>query len=151
MAKNKYDKYFISKPKLRYNLSGHNPDTKIEGMTPAQVYLNKDLVPGCPFWFDIVWIYDKVAPAPWVFAHKHDVDEVIAFLAPNGEHDLGGEVELAMGEEGEIHTIRQTTAVYIPAGVTHCPLTVKKVDKKKPFFFLAFLLQPEYKSSISKS
>jgi hypothetical protein len=152
----KYGKYFISKPKLRYSLSGHNPDTKIVGMTPAQVFLDSETMKGSPVWFDIVWIYDNVLPAPWVFAHKHEVDEVIVFMASNGsgklgeEVDLGGEVELGMGDEGEVHKITKTTAVYIPAGVTHCPLTVKKVDKKHPFYFLAFLMQPDYKSNITK-
>ncbi|MFC1942265.1 hypothetical protein ACFLWU_03500 [Chloroflexota bacterium] len=150
MDKSKYGKYFVSNPKLRYTLGGHNIGTKIEGMTPAQVFLDKDIMPGCPVWVDVVWIYDNVTPSPWVFAHKHDVDEVLVFLATNGEGDLGGEIELAMGEEGEIHKIHQNTTVYIPRGVTHCPLTVKSVDKNKPQLFLAFLLQSEYKSSLNK-
>jgi hypothetical protein len=152
MLQGKYDQYFVTKPEVKYSLKGHNPDTKIIGMTPAQIFLNDEKIKGCPVWFDIVWIYDNVLPAPWVFGHKHDVPEILIFLAADGtgplgeEKDLGGEVELAMGDEPEIHTITKTTAVYIPANVMHCPLTVKKVDKNKPFYFLAFLMQPSYKS-----
>ena len=148
MADTKYGKYFVSDPKLVDELSGHSKEAKREGMTPAQVFLDNDLVPGCPVWFDVVWVYDNVLPAPWVLPHKHDVDEVLVCLATNKEHDLGGVVEIAMGDEGEIHTITRSTAIFIPKGLTHCPLTYKSVDKNKPQIFIAMLLNPEYKSTV---
>ena len=43
--------------------------------------------------------------------------------------EFGSEVELVMGEEEETYLINTTTWVYVPAGLLHCPLNFKKVDK----------------------
>ena len=78
--------------------------------------------------------------------HKHDFDEFWYFLAgdPKNMRDLGGEVEVALGDEWEKHTITTTSAVYLPAGLIHSPIHVKKVDK--PFYFMVILLAPTYTS-----
>jgi mannose-6-phosphate isomerase-like protein (cupin superfamily) len=78
--------------------------------------------------------------------HKHDFDEFWYFLAgdPRNMRDLGGVVEVALGDEWEKHTITTTSAVYLPAGLTHSPIHVKKVDQ--PFYFMVILLAPTYSS-----
>ena len=79
--------------------------------------------------------------------HKHAFDEFWYFLAGDAKNmrDLGGEIEVALGEEWEKHTITTTSAVYIPAGLIHAPIHVKKVDN--PFYFMVILLAPTYSSS----
>ena len=47
---------------------------------------------------------------------------------------LGGEVESIAGRRNEKHIITQPTAVVVPAGLPHNPLTITKVDK--PFILL---------------
>jgi hypothetical protein len=59
--------------------------------------------------------------------------------------DFGAEVELEMGEEAEKHIINTTTWVYIPAGLLHCPLIFKKVDK--PIMFGHVMFAPTYDSA----
>jgi hypothetical protein len=60
--------------------------------------------------------------------HSHDFDEIIGFAGSNRNHprDLGGEIEFHMG--GEKHTITKTCLIFIPRGVRHCPVVLKRID-----------------------
>ena len=61
----------------------------------------------------------------------HEYHEIIAFIGGNPEniHDFGAEVRICLGEEMEEHIITGPTVVSIPAGMSHCPLTVTKCEK----------------------
>ena len=88
--------------------------------------------------------------APHVLAdppHKHDCDEFLFFIPTDPENapDLGGEVEIALGEEWEKHTITTSAIICLPPGVQHAPIYMKKVDK--PFYFGHMLLASKYSSS----
>jgi mannose-6-phosphate isomerase-like protein (cupin superfamily) len=65
--------------------------------------------------------------------HTHDFDEYLVFLGtdPDDHFDLHGEVELWVGDEKRMLT--RSCAVFVPAGVPHCPLVVHRVDR--PFIF----------------
>ena len=67
--------------------------------------------------------------------HTHDNDEFLFFVSgnPDDVQDLGAEVEIAFGEEWEKNTITTSSIVYLPKGLRHCPINVKKVDR--PFLF----------------
>ena len=60
--------------------------------------------------------------------HKHDFDEIIAFVGSNRNNprDLGGEIELWMG--GEPYSITKSSYIFIPKGLKHCPLIIKRLD-----------------------
>ena len=70
--------------------------------------------------------------------HKHDVAEFFGFFGtdPIKWWELGAEIEMVLGEEQEVHMITQTTILYIPADVPHCPLTFKSIEK--PILFVIF-------------
>ncbi len=79
------------------------------------------------------------------FPHKHDVDEYLIFLGgtfPN-VFDWDAEVHFTLGldgtDEAETYVITAPTIIRIPAGMYHCPLDFKRVDK--PIFFQAALMQ----------
>ena len=75
--------------------------------------------------------------------HKHEFDEVFLFVPCTEDlKDYDAESELYLGEEGEKHIINKTTAVYIPAGLVHCPLNHMRVGT--PFFFVNCPLTHEY-------
>ncbi len=80
-------------------------------------------------------------------SHKHNVDELLFFIPkdPASGADLGGVVEVALGEEWEKQTINTPAIICLPAGVQHGPLNVKKVTT--PFYFGHCLLAPKYASS----
>jgi hypothetical protein len=73
--------------------------------------------------------------------HYHPVDEYLIFLGGNFPNlfDFDAEISLFIGEEMEEFTITEPTIVRIPAGVQHCPLNFKRIDR--PVFFQAALMQ----------
>jgi mannose-6-phosphate isomerase-like protein (cupin superfamily) len=74
--------------------------------------------------------------------HKHDVDEILGFFGsdPENPHELGGEIELWL--EDEKQTITSTAMVFIPAGMNHCPLLIKRVDR--PIFHFSTVTSGSY-------
>ena len=78
--------------------------------------------------------------------HVHPYGETLLFSGLDYDNwtDFPGEIELTMGTEGEKYTIDSPTVVALPAGVAHCPLDSKKVDK--PFGFLAVSLSGAHKT-----
>ena len=77
-------------------------------------------------------------------AHSHDFDMYLVFCGsdPANMDDPGAEIELSFGEEEEKHVITSPTTVYIPKGLTHCPLNFKRVDK--PVMFLHASIASKY-------
>jgi len=59
----------------------------------------------------------------------HDFDEILGFCGTNFDDptDLCGEIELWLGDEPQILT--KSCIVFIPRGLVHCPLRIKRVDR----------------------
>jgi hypothetical protein len=79
--------------------------------------------------------------------HAHNFDQYLIFIGgdPTNLMDLGGEVELTLSLDGkklEKHVITQTTTVFVPKGLYHCPLNFKRVDK--PFLFINLYFANDY-------
>lgn len=72
--------------------------------------------------------------------HKHDFDQVIFFMGgdPNNVGDYDAEVE--MGLENTVHLINYPACVYVPKGLMHGPLNIKRVTK--PIMFIDITLSP---------
>jgi hypothetical protein len=79
--------------------------------------------------------------------HTHDFDQVMLWLGAdaNDMGELGAEVELCLGEEGEKHMITTSTAVAVPKGMPHFPATITRMDKR--FVFLTVSCAGEYKET----
>ena len=45
---------------------------------------------------------------------------------PADPFNLGGEVQITLGDE--LHSITQSCAIFVPRGLQHCPLVIKKVS-----------------------
>ena len=87
--------------------------------------------------------------------HRHPEDEYLIFLGAHvadectdGHTDVfnfDADIEFTLGEIGkdaEVFHITKPTIVRIPAGVYHCPLNFKRVDK--PVLFLAACMMPMF-------
>ena len=72
--------------------------------------------------------------------HAHNFDEVLLFLSSdvNDVGNLGLEAEMRMGKEEEKHIVDKPTAVWVPKGLPHCPITFLKMDKPCYFMHVAF-------------
>jgi hypothetical protein len=78
-------------------------------------------------------------------SHHHDTDEYLIFLGatlPDLVGSFDAEIELFLGKEYEKHTITQATVLYIPRGLEHNPLDIKRLGK--PMLFSALQLAPYF-------
>jgi len=68
---------------------------------------------------------------PWAGPHVHPDNECLLCFGHDTDDPgyLGAELELALGKEQEKHTFNTPSLVVLPAGLPHCPLVTKKVDK----------------------
>jgi len=84
-------------------------------------------------------------------AHAHDVDELFFIFGSNPQNffDFGAEIEISLGEEEEKHIINTTSIVYIPKGLVHAPIVIKKVDK--PVQWMHILFKSKYAMSVGDS
>ena len=126
----KYDKYFYSGK----SISGP-ARPEIKGST---ILVDKGRLGD----FGIGWvpIFEPFKMVPE--GHKHEYAQILAFIGGNlsDVFDFDAEIELYVG--GEKHIITQTTVVYVPGGVMHCPLYFNKVGK--PLLFNNMYFTDEY-------
>lgn len=136
MAETKYGKYIVDALKSDIVEAPWSPPVKAvsKGTGGRLLFLDNEVVDGA-FYLECVWL---IPPAQGVVnppkrvsvqPHKHDYDEVLCFFGTDPEdfYNLNGEIELYL--EDEPHIITKSSIVYIPAGLRHCPLTVRRVDK----------------------
>lgn len=129
MAESKYAKYIITetKPDLKLpEFRRRTADVRAD-METRLIHLDDDVIKGA-FYVECLWFW-KGADAVLVEAHTHNFDEVITFFGTNPEdpHDLGGEIELWLGDEK--HLLTKSCLVFVPKGLKHCPLIIKRVDR----------------------
>jgi len=77
--------------------------------------------------------------------HAHPFAEMLCFIGgdPSRIYDLGGEVEITLGDEEEKHLITTTSVVAIPPDLRHCPIVFTRVDR--PLVFLEISLSRIWK------
>jgi hypothetical protein len=125
MAGKSYKKNLVSKP--RYEVGG-NQDIKGR-QNPTMTVMSNDLVPGSNTYIEIGWIYEIPTPNPHIHAHAHDYPEIVLHvgLDQKNPENLGAKIEFVVG--GETLVIDKTSALFIPKGVEHGPLTWKSVER----------------------
>jgi len=136
MAGKKYGKYLVKKPAREVNVTVPGG---VKGREyPTMTYMSNDLVPGCNVYLELGWIWDVPDPNPHILEHCHDYDEVVLHIGSdlNNPEDLGAEIEFVVG--GETLIIDKTSALFVPKGVKHGPLTWKRVDR--PHIQMAIIL-----------
>jgi hypothetical protein len=145
VAGGKYGKYIVTQP-----LDPHTPEVEAfhaESQYQSNeggIWLCDKLVADTKMSVMLSRWWDTPDPNPYIFAHKHAEDEILLWL-PCGPHaDLGTEVELYLGEEGEKHTFRGPTLVYIPGGLTHTPIVYKDTEQGKQWYNIAVVAKPTY-------
>jgi hypothetical protein len=91
------------------------------------LWMDENVVPGA-FHINTAW-YLKAANTLEDKPHVHDTDEIIGFFGNDAENpnDLHGELEMWI--EDEKHIITKSALLFIPAGMKHCPLILKRVDQ----------------------
>lgn len=126
MLQKSYKKNLVDKPAREV---GNTQDIKGR-QNPTMTFMSNDLVPGSDTYIEVGWIYEMPTPNPHIHAHSHDYPEIVMHVGVDPKHpeELGGKIEFVVG--GETIVIDKTSALFIPKGVEHGPLTWK--DVKKP-------------------
>ncbi|MBN1161398.1 MAG: hypothetical protein JXA17_05585 [Dehalococcoidales bacterium] len=91
------------------------------------LWMDEDVVPGA-FNMNVSW-YLKASTTIDNLPHTHDHDEIIGFFSNDADnpHDLGGEIEIWLEDEKQI--ITRSCMIFVPAGIVHCPLVLRRVDR----------------------
>ena len=136
MAESKYGKYVLKAPtKDIGHYAGHS-------VLAHDGELNVDCSIG----------YHCIAePISFDKPHAHDFVELLCFFGgdPLDVRNLGADIEICLGEEGEMHKVDEPTIVSIPANLPHCPINVKNVTR--PISFLEISLTSKYVKPDEKS
>jgi hypothetical protein len=102
------------------------------------LWMDDTKVPGSSLYMECVWLWSgETTSGTMEEPHVHAFDEVIGFISsdPDNPSDLDAKMEINLGDE--THFLTKSCLVYIPAGMKHCPLTFRKVNRPVFFFTLA--------------
>ena len=138
MTQSQYGKYIVTELKI--------PEEKQKIAQEYSKYatrilwLDDNVVDGA-FHMNTAW-YLKSATTVEAVSHTHDTDEIIGFFGNNhaDPYDLGGEIEIWL--EDEKHIITRTAMIFVPAGMKHCPLIIRRVDR--PIFHFTTVTGGKY-------
>ena len=121
MAKLKYGKYVYKR------LIRKSPHPEI---TAPMVSFKPKKEPGSPdISFEWSYISQPVVLEKKPAAADADLFLVFAGGDPLNLDDFKAEIEISLGEKGETYKFDEPRVVYIPRGLVHYPLTIKKVDR----------------------
>lgn len=150
MTESKYGRYFLTEdrmPPMPEAMVKAMEDQAKEGRILDRTMLlgiMDSIVPGCSLFVgcEMLWGLPGGKPVDIEIPHTHDFDEVIGFAGTDRDHprDLGGEIEVNIGSEK--HTVTKTCLIFIPKGVEHCPISIKRIDT--PIFMFEAANDPNY-------
>lgn len=136
----KYGKYIVNELKT----TRFSPEfaAKYAKWATRILWMDEKVVDGA-FQMNCAW-YMRVPTEdmPSNHAHTHESSEIIGFFGSNPQepYDLGGEIELWIDDEQ--HMITRSSLVFVPSGLKHCPLIVRRVDR--PIFHFSTLTEGQY-------
>ena len=124
MAKIDAKMYFVDRP--AYEIT---PTEEVKGRHPAMTLMSSNLIPDIKLYIEAGWVTGMPDPATHIYEHTHDYDEIVIHVGtdPDNREELGGEIEFMM--DGQSLTIDKSSAIFVPKGVKHGPLTWKRFDK----------------------
>jgi hypothetical protein len=110
------------------------------------ICLDSDVRKGA-FYMETAWFW----PGKWpetksdegtVKPHQHEFDEAIAYIGtdPNDPYNLNGEIEIWI--DGKENIIDRSFIAFVPAGIEHGPLTIRRIDK--PIFHFTAGMEKKY-------
>jgi quercetin dioxygenase-like cupin family protein len=141
MSGRKYEKYILQELRMP---EGMMPSAEYMQRATKVLWMDGENTPGA-FNVNVTWLW-KATDFNHDEAHKHDYDEVIGFFGsdPDRPSDLNAEVEFWL--EDEKYILTKSTLLFIPEGLTHCPLRVLSVNQ--PIFHFTIVRSGTYKQNL---
>ena len=125
-------KYFVTELKEKPIAAPWSPTfSNKEAM--RLISLDSEVIDGA-FYMETAWFWLGQWPQSkfeegTVKEHSHEFDETVAYVGtdPEDPYDLGGEVEFWI--DGEQNIIDRSFIAFVPAGIEHGPLSIRRIDK----------------------
>jgi quercetin dioxygenase-like cupin family protein len=140
-SESKYEKYILQELRMP---EGMMPSAEYMQRATKVLWMDGENTPGA-FNVNVTWLW-KATDFNHDEAHKHDYDEVIGFFGSDLDRpsDLNAEVEFWL--EDEKYILTKSTLLFIPEGLTHCPLRVLSVNQ--PIFHFTIVRSGTYKQNL---
>jgi quercetin dioxygenase-like cupin family protein len=140
MPESKYGKYVVTDLKTPNFRPGFAEAYK--KYASRILWMDKNVVPGA-FQMNCSWYLHPATHEGK--PHVHDVDETIGFFSndSNNPYELGGEIEFWL--EDEKFLITKSALIFIPAGMNHCPLIIRRADR--PVFHFSVVTGGTYQQT----
>jgi quercetin dioxygenase-like cupin family protein len=143
----KHAKYIVTDIKHDMKLPSYRVGALAAQKRPPEqstrvMWVDNEVVPGA-FYTECVWFLPGMESGKaTVEPHHHSFNEVVAFFGTNTEdlHNLNGEVEFWLEDEKIVMT--RNFLVFVPAGMKHGPLIIRRVDR--PIFHFTIGTGQEY-------
>ena len=141
MENTKYGKYIVTQLKTPATFSEERT-TNYTQWAKRILWMDSDVVPGA-FQMNCSWY--KRPPqvkSSESIAHTHNSDEIIGFFGgdPEDPYNLHAEIEFWL--EDEMHIITSSAMIFVPGGMKHCPLILRRVDQ--PIFHFTVVTEGHY-------
>jgi hypothetical protein len=146
MAKLPLSRYIITETreytpddiKMMEEMMKKGPPIKSTITMERLLWMDDEKVKNAEFYMECIWLWGgKTTSGTTEEPHVHAFPEVIGFISsdPDNPKDLDARMEILLGDE--THFLTKSCLVYIPAGMKHCPLTFREVNRPVFFFTLA--------------
>ena len=122
--------------KLEEFQKAHPVESTVKGH--RLLWMDNNMVKGASMYMECLWLWEgKTTSGTTEEPHVHDFDEVIGFISSDKSNpkELDARMEIILGDE--THYLTKSCLVHIPAGMKHCPLTFREVNRPVFFFTLA--------------
>jgi hypothetical protein len=150
MAELKYKNCFIFNDKKNLKLPAYRDEFGSKFVKRVTL-VDKDMYKGAKFYNETMWILPGFGTKPipagkkgnfWE-EHTHQFGELIGFYGLNHDDimDIGADIEFWV--DSKKYNIKESFTAFIPAGITHGPLTIKNV--KRPIAHYIACTTGEYK------
>ncbi|MBQ1312074.1 MAG: hypothetical protein IIY55_09520 [Blautia sp.] len=106
------------------------------------LWIDNKVCPGA-FQMNTAWYYAVPEKDPVFEEHEHEYDELIGFFGSDPEDPYNLHAEIVCTINGEYHRLTKSSLIYIPAGLPHMEISIKRVDR--PIFHFSVVTGPEYK------
>jgi hypothetical protein len=140
MSEVNYEKYLVKKPLYEGDCGTQN-NRQCSTMT----LMSNTQVPETKHYVQLDWINGLPEPNPNTLEQSHTYDEIVLYLGsdPFVSRDLGADIEYNIG--GQPIRFNTTTAIFIPKGLSHGPVTW--IQFRKPQIQLRILVDAGQRNS----
>jgi len=111
------------------------------------LWIDDNVCPGA-FQMNTAWYYAVPEKDPVFDVHSHDSDELIGFFGSDPDDPYELHAELVCTIDGEEHRITKSSLIFIPAGLPHMRLSVRRIDR--PVFHFSVVMNGSYDSGAYK-